>query len=400
MVEDFPAMSLIRQELLLLIYRRFLKRVSKIDTVISKYKNNLSEKLLKVFSELYNYLSMFGDKQNDHLIQKIKNVYEDDSDQTNINNLLIRSGITNSDKIIEKTIEDINDISDYCKKVRDKLVKISGLSKLILYKINDVYSVFVLNLNELIINDYIIPIREKYSLPANDLYGNIYNPLFQFYDKDVVSSLKDKVEISFFMPFVRINNDYLNKLKSLYRGDKNKFETRVFCMIARYESFTYSNPGLQGSLTDDIFEKIKREYKIEAECFASPLNCHIGNYYSAFKDTDKYFGSNGSFFDNFYPKYGSFEANPPFIAPLMNAMVDRFEHLLKNTTKSILFFITVPTWKNSEYYIKLLNSKYLISSSEIYKNKHYYVSGIKYKTGQDKWLINTNTTWFLLYNER
>lgn len=65
---------------------------------------------------------------------------------------------------------------------------------------------------------------------------------------------------------------------------------------------------------------------MNGECFASPMNCFMKeNYYSAFNDTDKYFGSNGSFFDNSI-KEGSFEANPPFIPELMVGMVDHMEN--------------------------------------------------------------------------
>jgi phosphorylated CTD-interacting factor 1 len=50
---------------------------------------------------------------------------------------------------------------------------------------------------------------------------------------------------------------------------------------------------------------------VEAECFASPLNCRWRRYCSAHPDTDAPFGSLGSFF-GFKPTEGSFECNPPF----------------------------------------------------------------------------------------
>ena len=47
--------------------------------------------------------------------------------------------------------------------------------------------------------------------------------------------------------------------------------------------------------------------KVSAECFASPLNWQTQLYCSAFKDTDAWFGSQGSFF-NFLPtEDGSYE---------------------------------------------------------------------------------------------
>ena len=58
-------------------------------------------------------------------------------------------------------------------------------------------------------------------------------------------------------------------------------------------------------------EVLSVHFGASAECFASPLNHHYAHYFSAFPDTDRWFGSRGSFFENF-PKEGSFECNPPF----------------------------------------------------------------------------------------
>ena len=63
------------------------------------------------------------------------------------------------------------------------------------------------------------------------------------------------------------------------------------------------------------------------ECFASPLNCYYPSFCSLFPDTDRFFGSYGSFF-SFRPKHGSFEANPPFVPEVMLAAVRHAEALL------------------------------------------------------------------------
>ena len=46
----------------------------------------------------------------------------------------------------------------------------------------------------------------------------------------------------------------------------------------------------------------------------------FNRFCSAFKDTDSPFGSVGTFLD-FKPTTGNFEANPPFVPELMEAMV-------------------------------------------------------------------------------
>ena len=70
------------------------------------------------------------------------------------------------------------------------------------------------------------------------------------------------------------------------------------------------------------------------ECFASPLNCYFGRYCSAFPDTDGCFGSLGSFF-HFRPREGSFEANPPFVPAVVEAMAKHIEALLDRSCERL-----------------------------------------------------------------
>ena len=79
---------------------------------------------------------------------------------------------------------------------------------------------------------------------------------------------------------------------------------RVFNVLQRYESLSGAAAGYQMALTEDIFDELYKLYGVEHECFASPLNAYFPNYCSLFYDTDKYFGSHGSFF-NFFPKQGT-----------------------------------------------------------------------------------------------
>ena len=76
---------------------------------------------------------------------------------------------------------------------------------------------------------------------------------------------------------------------------------RLFNVLQRYESLSGAAAGYQMALTEDIFDKLHTLYGVEHECFASPLNAYFPNYCSLYYDTDKYFGSHGSFF-NFFPK--------------------------------------------------------------------------------------------------
>ena len=86
--------------------------------------------------------------------------------------------------------------------------------------------------------------------------------------------------------------------------EKEKMLQRLFNVLQRYESLSGAAAGYQMALTEDIFDKLHTLYGVEHECFASPLNAYFPNYCSLYYDTDKYFGSHGSFF-NFFPKQGT-----------------------------------------------------------------------------------------------
>ena len=82
------------------------------------------------------------------------------------------------------------------------------------------------------------------------------------------------------------------------------------------------------------------------ECFASPINSHFPHFCSAFLDTDVFFGSVGSFFD-FHPVEGSFEAGPPYVEELMEAMRVHICQLLRNSSRPLSFCIVIPEWREN-----------------------------------------------------
>jgi phosphorylated CTD-interacting factor 1 len=96
---------------------------------------------------------------------------------------------------------------------------------------------------------------------------------------------------------------------------------------------------------------------VHAECFASPLNCRFATHCSAFADTDRPFGSLGSFF-KFTPDEGSFEANPPFEEIVMARCATHIDALLSptHTRKALSFVVVVPVWKESAAWRSLSSS--------------------------------------------
>ena len=68
-------------------------------------------------------------------------------------------------------------------------------------------------------------------------------------------------------------------------------------------------PDCQAVVPLAAFRVLEERLGVCFECFASPFNCRFPRFCSAFGDTDRPFGSVGSFFD-FHPTQGSFEVRP------------------------------------------------------------------------------------------
>src|SRR3546814_361298 len=108
------------------------------------------------------------------------------------------------------------------------------------------------------------------------------------------------------------------------------------------------------------FRLLQELFGVEAECFASPLNVTLDKFCSVGYDTDRYFGSAGSFwkFHGRDPKWhsaetdmqrggGSYEANPPFVEEVMDEMAMKITELLQDAEQRnipLSFCVIVPGW--------------------------------------------------------
>jgi Phosphorylated CTD interacting factor 1 WW domain len=95
---------------------------------------------------------------------------------------------------------------------------------------------------------------------------------------------------------------------------------------------------------------------------------------SLFPDTDAQFGSLGSFF-GFNPLEGSFEANPPFVMPLMIKMVKHMEQLLSAATGPMSFAVVVPAWEDDAHWPLLVGSAFTTGSFTVLAADHSYCDG-------------------------
>lgn len=162
----------------------------------------------------------------------------------------------------------------------------------------------------------------------------------------------------------------------------------------------------QAACPESVFDVLKDYLGVTHELFASPLNCFFASYCSAFADTDAPFGSCGSFwtFDplrhlsgsSALPRGGSYQANPPFVPSIMDAMVDRIHALLdasaivpshpRHSTLSsntppvpLSFTVVVPGWLEDAAYQKLCRSEQLRAKWIIAKNDHGFCDGAQHQ---------------------
>ena len=179
-----------------------------------------------------------------------------------------------------------------------------------------------------------------------------------------------RVKMSLRNARVEIRAEHYEKLRRLYaltaqtatvesrrqRGaetadfDEAAFERAAFAMLARYTAaqggMHRTAGGHHTALHGLVFDVLRDRIGVEAEGFASPLNCRWPRYCSAHADTDAPFGSLGSFFA-FNPSEGAFEVNPPFEEALVLRAVTHMKKLLEKAEKAgkpLTFAVITPHW--------------------------------------------------------
>jgi phosphorylated CTD-interacting factor 1 len=197
-----------------------------------------------------------------------------------------------------------------------------------------------------------------------------------------------------------LNHEHYEKLKNFYLirqfilhetkiFNEPQFHQHLFCLLCRYDSyFGWSHPfegsGLQGAVPEATFDRLREDFGVCMECFASPLNSYFPNYCSAFSDIDHLFGSVSSFFD-FHPISGSFEVNPPFTEELMIQMVIHIENLLRNSkTEPLSFIIFVPNWTDAKSLQSMESSSFLRYDFVLKARSYGFINGLQHSTKSSK----------------
>lgn len=161
-------------------------------------------------------------------------------------------------------------------------------------------------------------------------------------------------------------------------------------VILRYEGMLCRTGSFWG-LTAKVWNHL-RQYRVEYEGFASPLNYNLPKFFSLFPDTDKVYGSLGNFLTAELSP-GVYCANPPYVESIMLTMTQKLLPLLASN-KPFTFFVLVPGWLDSLPIQKLMESEHCkvkISLANGHKIYDYMAGKIMSVRFKNLFLVLTNT---------
>ena len=254
---------------------------------------------------------------------------------------------------------------DYCSiknNINDKDEKINFI-----VKNNNLKYKEILKKNYEYKDNYFIKINENKFRISKSLYNeNRENENILFY--------RFNLEINFNLNNFRLNrvlnNIIIPKykydiLKSKYKGFPDELDKLIFLILFRYQIIGSNNNQL--AILPKIINKMKNDFKIKFECFASSINSETENYCSLYYDIEKYFGSVGSFF-NIEIIEGIYTFNPPYQKDIIERGIKRLFNFLENNNK-LTFIITIPIWDNEGK--KIMKFKNKQNNNDLIKYKDF-----------------------------
>lgn len=187
---------------------------------------------------------------------------------------------------------------------------------------------------------------------------------------------------------ISINHEHYTKLEKLWSltlGHKitSRFPVDLWNLLCRYSILfptdRFEGSAFHSSAPERVIQVLNEELGVTHECFASPFNCYLRSYCSAFPDVDRPFGSKGSFFD-FRPISGSFEVGPPYTEEVIERTASHIQDLLENSERigtEISFIVFVPDWRDPlQPGQKILESSRFLRKDFVLKgDEHYYIVG-------------------------
>jgi len=214
----------------------------------------------------------------------------------------------------------------------------------------------------------------KYMKMAQEIHTNRNKP---GYFTDISCSLlvsESENYIIRYRSYIKIIN--FKRYAKLIRNYDRPFPFDIIRMLLRYSIFDMSNQ--QWSIGITLYDDISTQLDIGFEMFASPLNFNMNIFCSLFLDTDKTFGSVGSFYNITVDKLlnlglrGVFY-NPPYL-PLLMATTTQMCITLLNKMHQLGTDFTVvsflPNWEDADYIQAFLASRYTVFRQVIPKGQY------------------------------
>jgi len=124
-------------------------------------------------------------------------------------------------------------------------------------------------------------------------------------------------------------------------GQMDDIDNIIWIILYRYQLLSSNNNQL--AVLETILNKMKEDFGLSHECFASAINGSLYNYCSIYYDVEKYFGSIGSYF-NIIIKKGTYSFNPPYQYDIIDNGIKRMIEYLDNSIDELNFIITIPIW--------------------------------------------------------
>jgi hypothetical protein len=193
---------------------------------------------------------------------------------------------------------------------------------------------------------------------------------------------------------IEFNQEIYEKLDNFYNNKFINKNVLYFCLLYRYNFMEAGNHQLSTSY--NIKQKLKNKYGVNFELFGSGINRYYDNYCSLFYDLEKYFGSQGNFF-NIELIEGLYFANPPFDEDIMEQMAIKLLKALNNTDKPLGFIINIPMWDyeksiqlHKKCNTKIAFNKPFICYELLKKSKFFYKEYIFCKHEFKYYNIKTN----------
>jgi len=335
---------------------KFLNKILKLDdteTILYNYSsNNLDNNTPSIYKEILRYINITG--LNECFQMKLKELV---SDKYDINELFKN----NSSKLIEL-------INRWCWHQYNNPTSVDNV---IPYVTNELYDYtrfiddlnYILNINNTeyaikndneiiiglkkIVNQYLCIQYNDFS-QRKDIEVNINKEildrkirLYCMYKKNTYQIiLHNKVYNRLKIKLIMFGKQY-NILSSETKNLDNILDEYIFCLGFRY---SYMDSGNQQLSINKYIKDIFKNCGVNFELFGSAINTISTNYCSLYYDIEKYFGSNGDFF-NIQIKSGIYWCNPPYDDTIMINAASKLIYLLENV-KDVVFLITIPIWDN------------------------------------------------------